>query len=150
MKKCERIDLNMHNRAWKALPDMKEGRTGFNPCLFNGYVYMCGNNSQLVEIFCQTDRFLHRLRYLPPETSPCCPYMHKNLLVVHSERHISKFTARKAGQLTLYSQIQSVPMHKWSNSQPIVNLAQGFFYVIYNTHVVSYNMETGVEVQRFT
>lgn len=58
VKKCEKIDLNCRNLTWKALHDMKEARGGFNPCLFKGYVYLCGYNSKLLESFDpQTERF---------------------------------------------------------------------------------------------
>lgn len=49
LKKCEKINLSTHK--WMALPDMKEGRRSFNPCEFNGGVYVCGSGSLLVELF---------------------------------------------------------------------------------------------------
>ena len=55
VEQCEKIDLNSGNLTWKSLPDMKEARWGFNPCLFKGDIYICGN-TYIVEAFSpQTD-----------------------------------------------------------------------------------------------
>jgi len=47
--------------TWKSLLDMREARYGFNSCLFNKYVYLCGScygDSNLIEAFSpQTDIF---------------------------------------------------------------------------------------------
>lgn len=74
-----------------ALPDMREGRSGFNACLFSGYIYVCERHSSvlcgslLVEAFCpQADTFFPLPLQLP-EDSYCCLYVHNSLLVVYSE-----------------------------------------------------------------
>ena len=138
--------------TWKALPDMREGRSGFNPCLFSGSVYLCGgNSSQLVEAFSpQTDTFLP-LQLQLPENSHRCVYVHNNLLVVHSYQYISKFTAGQGGQLIQHSQVRTqTPVNKHSNSQPVVDTTQGLFFLFQLTKVVSFNMETGAQVRTFT
>ena len=75
--------IELSNCRWKALPDMREGRYAFNPCLFSGFVYVCGCGSNSVEAFCpQTCSFLPLS--LPGRFFAYCLYVHKNLLVVHS------------------------------------------------------------------
>lgn len=113
---------------------MKEGRDYFNPCLFSGCVYLCGVGSQLQL----------------PENHYCCVYVHDSLLVVHSYQYISKFAAGLAGQLTQVSQVRSqTPQYKNLNSQPVVDPAQGLFFIFQQTQALSFNMETGVQAQSF-
>ena len=129
---------------------MREGKHSFNPCLFNEHVYVCGDGSQLVEAFSpQTDNFLP-LQVLLPEANHCCLYVHSNLLVVHSSQYISKFAAGQTGQLAQYSQVRSqTPALKWFNSQPVVDLSRGLFFIFQRDKILSLNMETGDLMQRF-
>lgn len=145
MTTCEKIDLKSSNRRWKALPNMKKSRDSFNPCLFIGCVFLCGWGSELVDQFCpQTESFLP-IELRLPEASPCCLYVHKNLLVVHSENYISKFTTGQAGQLISHSQVCSyASVNKRSNSQPVLDPALGLFYIFKGT-VRILGMETGLE-----
>lgn len=145
MKQCEKIDLNSPNCMWKALPDMKEDRFWFNPCLFSGYVYVCGKYSRLVEAFCpQTDSFLPFQVQLP-EREACCLFVHNDLLIVHSYTYISKFTAEHTGQLFQHSQIRSqTPSDKCSNSPPAVNSTRGLYFLIWNGVVRGRSLETGL------
>lgn len=145
------IDLAEHNRKWKALPDMREKRCNFNPCLFKEYVYLCGQGSKLMEAFSpQTESFL-ALQFQLPEDSACCLLVHNNLLVVHSSAYVSKFAA---GQLVQSSQISSRHLEKLFNSPPVVN--QGVFFICHMGKgfrnmgdVLCFNIETGSLVQRF-
>lgn len=146
-QQCEKIDLSMHNRKWQPLPDMKEGRWAFNPCLFNEYVYVCGYGSRLVETFSpQTDRFLS-LRVEVPENTACCLLVHNNLLVIHSENYISRFTAAQTGQLFQQTQVRCRYSGRYSNSQPVVDSARGLYLIIWLGVAYSINLETGALLQ---
>lgn len=151
VKRCEKIDLNSHNRTWEALPDMKEYRKGFNPCLFNEIVYLYGWGSTLMEAFSlQANRFIPLKLQLPEKLSNPCLYVFNNLLVVHSDEHITKFSAQKAGKLTQQSQIHClVCVAKNSNSQPVMDFSQGVFFVLQRSQVLVIDMETGVKVRSF-
>lgn len=143
MKECEKVDLS--NCTWKALPDMKEGRTFFNPCLFNDCVYVCGENSNLVEAFSpQTECFLP-LQVELPEDSSCCLFVYNHLLVVHSTQYISKFSAGQAKQLVLHSQVSSPPSNKYSNCPPVVDSALCF--ICQDGDVYSISLETGTSLK---
>lgn len=127
---------------------MKESRGEFNPCLFNGFIYLCGSGSQLVEAFSpHTDSFLP-LQVGVPEIRACCLFVHNDLLVVHSYQHISKFAAGQAGQLVLHSQVPAqIAASKLSNSQPVVDSIRGFYFLFYEGKVFTINLETGVKLR---
>jgi len=146
VKQCEKIDLNNRNPRWVVLPDMHKVRANFNPCLFNGYVYLCG--SMLVEVFSpQTDTFLSLSFKLPKDPS-CALYVQKNCLVVHTKSYITKFAAGPAGQLVLHSQVLCpTPALKWSNSLPVLDPTRSLFFLFREDRCYSFSMETGVEVQ---
>ena len=129
---------------------MKEGKSKFNPCLFGGYVYVCGGKFRLVEAFSpQTDRFL-LLRFQLPEALPSFLYVHHNCLVVHNMSYVTKFKARRSGQLAPYSQV-SCPayMYKYSNSQPVLDSSRSLFYIIRHDGCFSFHMETGDQERVF-
>ena len=149
LKICEKIELL--SRRWRALPDMKEGRRCFNPCDWDGYIYLCGAGSLHVEVFYpRNDQFLPLQVSLPETDYGCTLYVHNNLLVVHSENFIVKFSAGEAGQLEQYSQVKSqAAMYKYTNSQPVVAPASGYFFIFQKRKCLCLSMETGAEVQSF-
>lgn len=127
---------------------MREAKYGFNPCLFNECVYLCGAGSYLMEAFSpQTDHFVP-LQIRIPEALSCIIVVHRNLLVVQSENFVSRFEAAQEGQLVLHSERQC-----WGNpvnpsSQPVVDSNHCFFYN--SSHMVyMVDLENGRVVQRF-
>ena len=153
-KKCEKIDLKCHNRTWLSLPDMREVRRILNPCLFNGYVYICGSGSLLVEAFSpQTEHFLSFQLQHSPEFD-CDLYVHNNLLVINSRsKFISRFEAGEAGQLAQHSQVNKqclppppLPPFFWSSFQPVVDATKGLYYIPQFGKILCFNMETGLQV----
>lgn len=144
------MDLNSRNRSWKALPDMREGKFSFNPCLFNGYVYVCGRGHVLMEVFSpQTNSFLPLQLQLPENHH--CLFVHKNLLVVHSLQSVFKFSAGQAEQLIQHSEIRfQTPVNKWSNSQPVVDPSRGLFFIYQQSKLLSISIDTGALVQSFS
>lgn len=146
MQQCETINLGCENPTWKALPEMNEGRCGFNPSLYQGYVYVCGFPSYLVEAFSpHTDSFLS-LQLRLPDKSYYCLYVNNNTLVMHSRSYIIQFSTGTAGQLTPHSQACCfVPKYKWSNSQPVLDQSRSLFFLIQEDTCYRFNMETGVQ-----
>lgn len=123
---------------------MGESRFGFNPCLFKGYVYVCGLE---VEVFSpHIDEFLP-FRVKLPEAQTCCFLVHSTFLVVHSTNYISRFIAGRAGQLILHSQRPSTPSHKCSNCQPVVDSINGLYFILWGGEVLSINLETGAALR---
>lgn len=121
-----------------------EGRQGcFNPCLFHGCVYMCGQGSKLMELFSpQTASFL-TVQLKLSEDNPCCLIVHNNLLVVHSKIYISRFAAGKAGELIRHSQRSQTDVNKWSYTQPVVDHTQGLFFIYRKQSAFVINATTG-------
>ena len=151
VKHCERLDLGSQNLAWEALPDMKEGRWSFNPCLFNEYVYLCGCLSKLIEAFSPLTESFLPLPLPLPESSPSCLYVHKNSLVVHTKNYVSKFSAGLAGQLIPHSPVRCpAPVSKSSNSHPVLDPTRCLFFLFRRERCINFNVETGALVEIFS
>lgn len=72
-------------------------------------------------------------------------------MVVHSYEYISKFAAGQVGQLIQHSQGRSqTHKEKGSNSQPVVELTQNFFFIFQRAKVEGFDLETGLLVRGFT
>jgi len=143
---CEKFQLA--NNQWTNLPNMKEARFNFNPCLFSGIIYLCGATSSgaaVMEAFSpESDTFL--LVQIPvPESNVCCLYADNDLLVVNTAAFIVKFAVGQNGQLVQRSQVQSPSVQKYQNSQPVVDKTNGVFFTTYNGQCLRFNMETGVQ-----
>lgn len=149
LKQCEKINLS-GDYTWMALPNMRVSRKSCNPCLFNGYVYLCGSDSVNIEMFSPHDDSFLLLPLLLPESSVSCLYVHNNSLVVHSYIYMTKFAAGKAGHLIQLSQTHlQAGGHKSSNSQPVVDQSRGLVFIIRDKKCSSFNIETGLQVRRF-
>lgn len=136
--------MDLSNRTWKGLPDMREAKYRFNPCLFHGYVYVCGAGSQLVETFYpQTDQFLpYKVRIPESHASLLC--VDNNFLVVHFSNILYKFTAIRAGQLVQQSKVHhQVCSDRWSNTQPVLDYLSGNIFYYKDGVVCSVNSEFG-------
>lgn len=145
---CEKIDIRY--REWTALPKMREGRCGFNPCELSRCIYLCGSTSLLIEAFSPSTDLFSPHQISLPEQSFCCLYTHNSLLVVHSENYISKFSARQAGQLLLFSQVKAQRRaDKCSNCQPVLDSTRGCFFIADGSKCLCFEMETGAVVKSF-
>ena len=144
---CEKFQLA--NNQWTNLPKMKEARYCFNPCLFSGIIYLCGNYSQVMEAFSpERDDFLRDVQVPVPENHYCCLYVDNDLLVLHQKSYIVKFAAGQEGQegqLDKRSEVRSPAVDKLQNCQPVVDKASGVFFITYNGKCLCFNMETGVQ-----
>ena len=144
VKTCEKFQLP--NNQWTNLPSMKEARSRFNPCLFGGIVYLCGNNSTIMEAFApETDTFLPNVQIPVPQNHYCCLYVDNDLLVVNIASFIVKFAAGEGGQLVKRSQVATPGISKEQCSQPVVDKARGLYFIIQSGTCVCFNMETGVQ-----
>ena len=148
LKECEK--MNLSDCKWTALPDMQEERCYFNPCEFNGYVYVCG--SQLEAFSPLSNSFLPlQLPQLTHIYNPCTLYVHNTLLVIHSENCISKFSAGREGQLEQLSCSKTQTyVYNFSNSQPLLDSDRGCFFIVQVDRSLCIDVETGLELQRFT
>lgn len=147
MKECEKISLI--SPTWAALPDMREGRSHLNPCEWKKWIYLCGDGSTSLEAFTpQNDIFLPLSLRL--ESYGYCLYVHDDLLVVHSYECISKFEAGLEGQIAQRSQVAThTALYKHSNSQPVLDPARSFFFIMQEDKCLCFNMETGELMDSF-
>lgn len=128
LKTCEKLDLS--HRAWMYLPEMREARARFNPCLFKGCIYLCGEDSKNIEAFStQTERFTSA-GYNQDGGTACSLYVDKDQLVLHSYQYISKFATGRTGNLENSSRNQSRSAEdKGSNSQPVIDQSRKLFFI---------------------
>jgi hypothetical protein len=80
-----------------------------------------------------------------PENTNCCLYVDNNLLVLHSTNYILKFAMEQGGQLIKRSEVKSPSVNKWQNSQPVVDKANGLFFMIQNGQCLRISIETGTQ-----
>ena len=122
---------------------MQEKRAFFNPCEWRGLVYLCGCGS--LEAFSpETETFLpFRLPLPTEEYVDCCVYVDRDVLVVHSYSHITKFRTGERGQPVQLSAPYSPYLDKRQNSQPVLDKTRQVCYLVYNGECKSFGMETG-------
>ena len=144
LKTCEKFQLL--SNTWTDLPNMKKGRRDFNPCMFGGLVDICGGVR--MEAFAPATNTLLPINIHMPETLTCCLYVHNNLLVVNSKNYIVKYAVGPRGQLFEQSRVDTPKVSKYQNSQPVVDRAQGLYFMVWVDKCVQVNMQTGVEGPR--
>lgn len=130
---------------------MREARFSFNPCLFSGYVYLCGQCAIEIEAFSpQTDSFIPLDVDLKCSGS-CSLFVYGNLLLILSSDYSNKYAAEPEGQLVLKS-YERLPCHasKTSNSRPVLDSTRGLFFLIDEGKAISFLLETGERVQIFS
>ena len=90
-----------------------------------------------------SDTFLAPLNITLPEESACCLYVDNNLLVVNSYEYILKYAVGPGGQLVEQSRVNTPAVRKTQNSQPVVDRAQGLYFMVNKGKCVGVNMQTG-------
>ena len=145
MQTCENYDLI--GEAWRSLPSLSEGRRFFNPCEFNGVVYLCGFSVDNMEVFSPvTDTFLPIRISVPSLHGASCVLVETDLLVVYSEDKILRFSAGQDKQLILRSEKPASKTEKFQNSPPVVHKAHSLFYLVCGDKARGFQIETGVKV----
>lgn len=127
---------------------MKESRFWFNPCLFNGYVYLCGYCTIKIEAFSpQTDSFIPLELNLRASYS-CSLIVRDNLLLVQAFDSIYRYSAEPEGGLVLKSREELTKYaDKSSNSHPVIDTARSLYYLIQQGKILACRLETGEGVQ---
>ena len=93
-----------------------------------------------------SDTFLGPLNITLPESQACCLYVDNNLLIVNSYTYILKYAVGPGGQLVEQSRVKTPEVGKGQNSQPVVDRAQGLYFMVNGGKCVGVNMQTGVVV----
>ena len=107
-------------------------------------MYLCGSGS--LEAFSpETETFLP-FRLPLPDYGACCVYVDRDVLVVHSSSHITKFRTGERGQPVQLSATSSPQLKKRQNSQPVLDKTRQVCYLVYDNKCMSFGMETGEKI----
>ena len=140
---CEKFQLP--NNQWTNLPSMREARSHFNPCLFGGIIYLCGSGSKTMEAFSpESDTFLP-VQFPVSESNATYIFVNNDLLMVHSQSYLQTFAVGQDGQLAKRSEVRSAAVDKYQNCQPVVDKANGRYFITYKGKCLCFNMETGAQ-----
>ena len=142
VKSCEKFQLP--NNQWTNLPSMNEARWYFNPCLFGGIIYLCGYSKTMEAFSPESDTFLP-VRFPVSESQPTCIFVNNDLLMVHSKSYLQTFAVGQDGQLAKRSEVRSAAVDKYHNCQPVVDKANGRYFITYEGKCLCFNMETGAQ-----
>lgn len=116
------------------------------PCEFHGFIYLCGNYSNTIQVFFpHTDDFLPLQITLHEGLEAELMYVHNDLLVLRSEKHVVKFEVEQSGQLIQFSEAEAPKLpHVYWNPQYVV--ARGLLFVIDDSKYACFNLDTGKRI----
>ena len=141
LNSCEKFDLN--GRIWTNLDPMNAARWGFNPCLFQDYIYLCGYSTSIEAFSPHTEKFVC-LTTTFPESKYCCLYVDGDFLVVRSVNYLVKYAGGAGGQLGETQRTQVAEMYVGQSSQPVVEQVSGCVYMVVLGKCVKFDMKTGL------
>jgi hypothetical protein len=108
---------------------MRVGRSYFNPCEWNGLLYLCGKGSTIIETFnIDTSTFQVQKARLPERNSSCCVFIESGDLVVLSNRYMTRWSLGEARVLTQLAETQHPKIEMWCVMSPLLDAAQGVIY----------------------
>lgn len=115
--------------------------------MFEGVIYLCGEGTVSMEAFAPDSNTFVPLNISLPQSSHCCLYVDSDLLVVNSTSYIVKYAMGPDGQLTQQSRVESPRLDKRQNSQPVVDRAQGLYFMIQDGKCMQVDMQREVQVK---
>ena len=145
LRECEA--LNLHTNEQKRLPCMQEPRSRFNPCVFSGFIYLCGWGSDLIEVYDPYEtRFYSLQPRLPEKFSPCCVFVAYTEMVVVSGQYVTRWQSAAHRDLTQVSIHPHTTLNLRCNLPPILSETQQVVYLSYNGFC--YSLKTDGSVVR--
>lgn len=140
---CEAMTLATP-RGWKQLPDMLEGKSVFNPCLYQDIIYLCGFGSTVMEAFNPANSSFIGINIALPEAHTCLLYVHNAVLLVYTTTYILRFSTPSQGQLAELSPrvVYREEVMRVQNSQPILDHTNKLVYTVCNGKCYSFKMTT--------
>ena len=117
MKSCE--EYRFQTKMWRTIPDMKEARDGFNPCLHNEAVYLIGgSNASTAEQFIpQTETFL-LLNIALPKADCSIALIEGDEIVVLQRDAVYRWKLNSNERTFRETRLTGSP--SWSNCSPVV------------------------------
>ena len=112
--------MRVDEKSWRPIPDMKEARYCFNPCLYNGMIYLCGYGTVNMETFNpETCEFVSpSLSVTLPESHFCCTVEHEGHLLVVSYSYITRYKMEGSSLIKVDERREQVSRTVWQNSSP--------------------------------
>ena len=117
--------------TWQCMPEMKDGRSGFNPCEWHGYLYLAGAGTDAVEAWDLNREVFEQVQVrLPEEYSRCVLYVQETELVVISEKFITRWTHSNGPNIV---KAREIPHPTWSvlcSMPPVVDPERDIVYMM--------------------
>jgi len=112
--------ISITERLWREVPDMREERYCFNPCLFGGLIYLCGYGSCLIDAYDSAAGLFPEPQptVTVPESHFCCVFEQSSNLVVLSYNYVSRFTLEEGALAKLSDKREKTPHTVWPNAPP--------------------------------
>ena len=126
--------------ASSELPSLQEGRSYFNPCEFQGHLYICGGRARSIEVF-----DIHSRNFLPvtaqlPDATQCVALVDNGELVVFSQICVSRWRTGQGHQLEQLSQSQHTCQQLGSCMLPCVDAVNGTVYLVEQDQRYSFSL----------
>lgn len=121
--------LSLEDKSWRIVPDMKEARYCFNPCLYGGLIWLCGYGSTNIEALDpETNEYQRPVQAAQlPESHFCCSVEHENSLLVVSYGYLTRFKLEGRNLAKLDERRETVSRTVWQNSNPRALSGNVFF-----------------------
>ena len=124
---CERLELG--TKQWHEVGNMVKQRWTFNPCEWNGEVYLCGGYSDTIETFDpRTYSFTLLPITLPDQQSTSVAYLLNHQLVILTWNYVNLLSLQATGELGMESN-QHKGYGVWCNMNPVMDDSKEWLYV---------------------
>lgn len=114
---------------WRALPSMHEARADFNPCEFEGRVYLCGYSSDAIEAFDPGACVFHLLQVRLPESNAWLLVVESGQLLVLTDHYATRWEVDRHHSLRQVKQTQHSGLGQICNAPPVLDSVNGLLYV---------------------
>ena len=140
---CEALTLALP-RGWKQLPDMLEGKSVFNPCLYQELIYLCGFGSTAIEAFNPANSSFEELNLALPEAHTCLLYVSNSVLLVYTTTYLLRFSVNSTGHLAELAPrvVYREEIMRVQNSHPVLDHTHKVVYTVCNGKCYSFKMTT--------
>lgn len=127
MRECE--EMGIQAGWWRELPSMTYARCLFNPCDYNGFLYLCGFGTDAIEAYSPEACIFLPLQVLLPEKSACIAVVDNNQLLIVSTNYLTRWTTGQNHSLVLCSLQNHANISVLCNMPPVLDPQNGRMYI---------------------
>lgn len=132
LKESETFDLQ--SSAWRSLPNMTEARCVFNPCQYEGRLYLCGGWTPTIEVFDpETCSFQLQSVQLPEGDSPALAVVDNSQLLVMGEEYVTRWQVSQGHLVLVSREDKKLHCRVASNMPVLVDSVNDVVYVVFNS-----------------